>query len=133
LEEFQQPRANSWLRPGKTNLQAIYILYLLGLWIFLLPQIAGVVLAYRNRGRSEDWARTHYDWVIRTFWLLMLSVLGSFLIVMPFIFESIHLAIFALGLVAWAAALLLYIVRTILGLLALNRDEPVNNPRSWVL
>lgn len=112
-------QTDRWLEPGKTNVQVIYILYLAGFLIGITP-IIGLVLAYMNRGRSEPWLETHYTWAIRTFWI---GVLYS-LISVAFMIVGIGFLLM-LGVAVWV------IVRVIIGLQALNRNEPIRNPYSW--
>lgn len=112
-------QTDRWLEPGKTNVQVIYILYLAGFLIGITP-IIGIVLAYMNRGRSEPWLETHYTWAIRTFWI---AVLYSFIAVLLMIVGIGFLLM--LGVAVWV------IVRVIIGLQALNRNEPIRNPYSW--
>ncbi|WP_371326951.1 hypothetical protein [Stappia sp. ES.058] len=44
------------LDPGASNIQLIYILYLVGL-VFGLTALVGIVLAYMNRPRRMRWPR----------------------------------------------------------------------------
>ena len=108
-----------WLEPGKANVLVVYILYLAGFFVGITP-IIGLVLAYMNRGRAEPWLETHYTWAIRTFWI---GVLYS-LISVAFMIVGIGFLLM-LGVAVWV------IVRVIIGLQALNRNEPIRNPYSW--
>ena len=124
MSDFQpQPttprQTDRWLEPGKTNVLVVYILYLAGFFVGITP-IIGLVLAYMNRGRAEPWLETHYTWAIRTFWI---GVLYS-LISVAFMIVGIGFLLM-LGVAVWV------IVRVIIGLQALNRNEPIRNPYSW--
>ena len=112
-------QTDRWLEPGKTNVLVVYILYLAGFFVGITP-IIGLVLAYMNRGRAEPWLETHYTWAIRTFWI---GVLYS-LISVAFMIVGIGFLLM-LGVAVWV------IVRVIIGLQALNRNEPIRNPYSW--
>lgn len=112
-------QTDRWLEPGKTNVLIIYLLYLAGFVIGITP-ILGIVLAYMNRGRSEPWIETHYSWAIRTFWIAILYSLIAVL-----------LMIVGIGFLLMIAVVVWLIVRVIVGLQALNRDEPIRNPQSW--
>ena len=52
---------------------AVYILYLVGIVVWLTDFIA-VVLAYVGRGAAQDWLKSHYAFQIRTFWIGLLVV-----------------------------------------------------------
>ena len=43
-----------WLEPGVTNVQIIYICYLVG-FVVGVSALIGVVLAYMNRGKATGW------------------------------------------------------------------------------
>lgn len=117
-----EPRqTDRWLEPGKTNLQVIYILYLASFFIGV-SGIVGIVLAHLNQGKSAPWIESHYTWAIRTFWL---GLLGSFV---SFILMFVLIGWLTIFLVAiWA------IVRVVIGLQKLGRNEPIGNPQSLLL
>ena len=121
-DQAPEPRqTDRWLEPGKTNLQVIYILYLVS-FVIGISGIVGIVLAHLNHGKSEPWLETHYTWAIRTFWL---GVLGALI--------SVVLFVVLIGMVTMFLVALWIIVRTIVGLQKLGRNEPIDNPQSWLL
>lgn len=121
-DQAPEPRqTDRWLEPGKTNLQVIYILYLAS-FVIGLTGLVGIVLAYLNRGKSEPWLESHYTWAIRTFWI---GLLGSFI---SFVLFFLVIGMFTIILVAiW------FIVRIVVGLQKLGRNEPIADPQSWLL
>lgn len=114
--------SNRWLEPGKTNLQIIYILYLVSFIVGGIPVLIGVIMAYINRGKSEAVFETHYTWLIRTFWIGLLYSLVSVILMVVFI-----------GVILMIAVVVWIIIRCIIGLQALGRGEPIRNPQSWIL
>ncbi len=121
-ERATEPRqTDRWLEPGKLNLQIIYILYLAS-FVIGISGIVGVVLAHLNRGKSEPWLESHYTWAIRTFWL---GLLGALI--------SVVLMIVMIGMLTMLLVGIWIIVRTIIGLQKLNRNEPIANPQSWLI
>lgn len=121
-EQAPEPRqTDRWLDPGKLNLQVIYILYLLS-FVIGISGIVGIVLAHINRGKSAPWLESHYTWAIRTFWLGLLGAVVSMLLMMVMI-----------GMLTMILVVVWVIVRTIVGLQKLSRDEPIGNPQSWLL
>ena len=110
-----------WLEPGPTNIQVIYILYLLGFVIGITP-LVGIVMAHINRGKTGGWIETHYTWAIRTFWLGMAGALVSFVLMFVLI-----------GFVLMLAIVLWFVLRMIIGLQAVSRGEPIRDPQSWLI
>ncbi|MDP2118502.1 MAG: hypothetical protein Q8S27_17485 [Hoeflea sp.] len=121
-DQAPQPRqTDRWLEPGKTNLVVIYVLFLASFFIGITG-IVGIVLAHLNRGKSEAWLESHYTWVIRTFWI---GVVGALVSAVLFVVLIGFLTIFLVAI--WI------IIRTVVGLQKLTRDEPIDNPQSWLL
>lgn len=117
-----QPRqTDRWLEPGKTNVQVIYILYLAG-FVVGLTALIGIVIAHMNRGKAGGWIETHYTWAIRTFWIGLLFSLVSML-----------LMIVGIGFLLLFAVAIWVIVRCVIGLQAVSRNEPIKNPQSWII
>lgn len=117
----QNNDAESWFSPGQKNAQLVYILYLVALMLGFTGLI-GIVMAYMNRGNSEDWIDSHYTYAIRTFWIGLLYMFIS--AVTMFIFIGIFLAI---------ATTIWFIIRCIVGLQALTRKEPVKKVDTWLI
>jgi uncharacterized membrane protein len=114
-------QTDRWLEPGPANAQVIYILYLAS-FVVGITAIAGVVIAYINRGKAGGWVESHYTYLIRTFWIGLLYGLVS--VVLMFVLIGILLA---LATAVW------FIARCVIGLQALGRGEPIKNPESWML
>ncbi|HEU4986758.1 MAG TPA: DUF4870 domain-containing protein [Rhizobiaceae bacterium] len=120
-ERPEQQLGSGLLEPGKSNIQLVYVLYLIGLAIGV-SALVGVVIAYINRGKAGGWVDTHYDWAIRTFWLAVLYSLVSTL-----------LMIVGIGFVLILVVAVWVVVRCIIGLQAAARSEAIKNPKSWLI
>lgn len=117
-----EPRqTDRWLEAGKTNIQIIYVLYLVSLAIGVTALI-GIVLAHMNRGKAGGWVETHYTWAIRTFWI---GVLYGVICVV--------LAVIGIGFLLMIAVAVWAIVRIVIGLQKTSREEPIDNPESWLI
>lgn len=117
-----QPRqTDRWLEPGPTNAMVIYVLYLAGL-VIGFSGIAGLVIAYINRGKAGGFVETHYTWLIRTFWIGLLFAFVSFLLMFLLI-----------GFLLIFATAVWFIARCVIGLQALQRNEPIRNPEGWFI
>ena len=112
-------QTDRWLEPGQTNALVVYILYLVGLRRSASRGLIGLVIAYVNRGKAGGFVETHYTWQIRTFWIGLLYALISAVLMLV-----------AIGFVLAFAVAVWFIVRCIMGIQALQRGEPIKNPRA---
>ena len=106
--------------PSTATAKVIYILLMIGTLIGLSGLIA-VVMAYVNRGDSDDWLQSHYRFQIRTFWIgLLYAVIGLIMI------QVIIGYLLILFTVIWV------IIRCVKGLKQLEENKPVSNIESWL-
>lgn len=113
----------------------VYGLYLLGL-THGLTILIGLIIAYVSRDRAGPRARTHYTFLIRTFWLsIVWFVVGVALIVWGGIFSVILIGVpfFALGWLICGAVWLWFLVRCVVGVIYLARDEAYPRPNAWLV
>lgn len=102
---------------GHVNL--IYGLYLVGL-VAGVTALIGVVMAYAGKDRGEPWLLSHYHNQINIFWkALFYSVVGWLLTWV------------LVGFLILLGGLIWYVVRTVKGMQALARHEPIERPGSW--
>jgi uncharacterized membrane protein len=113
-----------------------YALFLLGFVTAGLTAIVGLILAYASQAAAGPFARSHYTFLTRTFWLglgwcFLWGLLFVIAIPLSFILIGIPLLILAklmLGLgVVW------YGVRCIVGVVVLSQGEPYPRPYSWLI
>ncbi|MBO3759001.1 hypothetical protein [Ciceribacter sp. L1K22] len=119
--QIPQRPEQSWLEPGKLNVQLVYGLYIASL-VLGVSSIVGVVIAYINRGKLGGWVETHYTWAIRTSWIGLLYSLIS--LVLSFI---------VIGVLGFIATLVWFVVRVVIGLQKAGREEPISNPEGWIV
>jgi uncharacterized membrane protein len=113
----------------------IYGLYLLGL-LNGLTILLGLILAYVYRDGAGPRMRTHYVFLIRTFWLWIAWFLIGLLLILfgaPLSLVLIGLPFFAVGIVIMSAIHLWFAVRAVIGVIYLARDEAYPRPHSWLL
>ena len=99
---------------------AVYVLYLVG-YITGITAIIGIVIAYVQADSANALVKSHYTFQIRTFVIGFIYFFVGLLL--------LHLAVGAL-IILWA--LVWSLVRNVKGLLALNRNDPIANPKSWM-
>jgi uncharacterized membrane protein len=99
---------------------AVYVLYLLGYFMGITALI-GVVIAYLQVGSANSEMKSHYTFQIKTFWIGLLYLFVGVLL--------LHVAVGGIILLWWFVWSLF---RNVKGLLALNRNEPIANPESWM-
>jgi uncharacterized membrane protein len=119
-DEFQRQIAR-YAAPGGANALLIYVLYLAGLLVGITA-VVGVVMAYIARDRAEGWVASHYEFQIRTFWLTLLY--GLIGVVLSFVL---------LGIPVLMATLVWFIIRNVKGLIRASQDEPIPDPKSWLI
>jgi uncharacterized membrane protein len=113
---------DEYLRPGRQNVMLIYVLYLLG----IVPAFAGVpiligfIMALMHRGQGGDLWAGHYEFQFRQ----AIILLGAWIISAILIFILIGFLGFLLVAIWW-------IVRSVKGLLAASRDEPIADPKTF--
>ncbi len=103
-----------------SNAKIIYILYLVSL-VLGITGLVGLIMAYVYKSDAPEWLKTHYQWQIRTFWIgLLFAVIGI-------ITTSIMIGFLVLLFnVVW------FIVRCVKGLSALEKQQPLPQPTSWL-
>ncbi len=85
--------------------------------------IIGVVLAYVWKGEPKaPWEASHYDYLIRTFWI---GLIGSIL--------GVILMIVLIGFLILLAVAVLVIIRSVLSLANAQKQAPMPNPGSWTI
>lgn len=112
-----------------------YGLYLLGL-VSLITIPIGLIVAYMNRDNAGPRMRTHYTFLIRTFWIgigifLALGVLIAVSAVMSVLLIGIPFLMLFLAL--WGAVAIWFAVRCIVGLVYLSQGEAYPRPDSWLI
>jgi uncharacterized membrane protein len=109
----------------------IYVLYLVALPTAFLSLLVGVIMAYINRDTAGPAARSHYTFIIRTFWLSLAIIFGGTMVCV--IGGILSLILIGIPILLGGIALLClgkvwYIVRCILGIAAAARHEAYPRP-----
>jgi uncharacterized membrane protein len=97
--------------------------------------IAGIIVAYVARGGSGPIARSHYDFLIRTFWIgLAAALVGGALVVvgLPLMLILIGFPIMAFGWTILGLLGVWFLVRLVLGAIHLARGEAYPRPYAWL-
>lgn len=113
----------------------VYVLYLLTVPTAFVSLIVGLLIAYANRDEAGPAARSHYEFLIRTFWLslvgfiagVMIFVLGAALSVI-----LIGIPILIVGVLMLACGKLWFVVRCILGIAKAASKEAYPRPEAWL-
>jgi uncharacterized membrane protein len=98
----------------------VYLLYGAG-YFFLIPAIAGVIIAYIKADDADPVLRSHYQFQIRTFWIGFLYITIGFV-----------LSVVLIGIPILAWWFLWSLIRIIKGITSVNEHKPIANPRSWL-
>jgi uncharacterized membrane protein len=97
----------------------IYVLYLVGL-LTGLTTLVGVVMAYIYRDEAPDWLKTHYQFQIKTFWIMILYAIICGILTFVFI-----------GALLFVVLAIWWIVRCVKGLKFLDQRVAYPNPDGW--
>ncbi|QMW22551.1 DUF4870 family protein [Sandaracinobacteroides saxicola] len=99
----------------------IAILYLAS-FLVGITAIIGVVLAYVWKDEAHaDWESSHYQYLIRTFWIgLLYSAIATILVVA------------LIGILLYAVVAIWFIVRCAKSLSAAGSRSPIADPTSWL-
>ncbi len=98
----------------------VYVLYLTGLFVGVTV-IIGLVVAYMQQKTAPEWMKSHYRYLIRTFWAgLVLSIIG---------FATMWLLV---GYLILMITMFWFIFRCVMGLIRLQKREAVKHPDSWL-
>jgi uncharacterized membrane protein len=109
----------------------VYGLYLIGLTHGGLTTVIGLIIAYASRDNAGPRMASHYTWLIRTFWITIGAIVAGGVLVLvgiPLSFLLIGIPIVAVGGVLMGAAVLYHVVRLIIGIVHLARDEDIPRP-----
>jgi uncharacterized membrane protein len=94
--------------------KAVNVLYLAGLIL------AGLIIAYVQRGSAPAWLQTHFTYQIRTFWI------GALYALIGIITAPILVGIFVLFMtLVWVA------VRCVRSWQKIGLQQAIAQPRSW--
>ena len=78
-------------------------------------------MAYVNKDSAPEWQKSHYQFLIRTFWIgLLYSVIG---LILTFVLVGVLVLLFAL---IWM------IIRCAKGMSQFDKGQPIENPTSWM-
>ena len=110
-----------YLEPGKKNLILIYVLYLCGIIVPILP-IIGAVFAFANKADNNELYRTHYVFAFRSF---CFGIAGAFIaLITTFIF---------IGPILYMLIFIWFVVRSIVALQYLLEGAAHPNPLTfWI-
>ena len=111
---------NSPESPKAKNVKLIYILYLVNI-VVPFCGLVGLIMAYVNKADAPEWLQSHYQFIIRTFWIgLLYTVIG---IILTFIVIGFLVILFAL---VWM------IIRCVKAMGLVDQGQPHPNPTSWM-
>ncbi len=97
--------------------------------------IIGLILAYAQRERAGPRMRTHYTFLIRTFWIgIAWAVLSGVLFVLgvPLSFVLIGLPLVFVAWVIWSLIAVWFAIRLVVGVIYLARDQAYPRPDTWL-
>jgi uncharacterized membrane protein len=118
----------------RTMPAVVYGLYLLA-FATVVTAFIGLIIAYAQRDGAGPRTRSHYTFLIRTFWMsIAWWIIGGALAIWGGIFSLILIGLpfLAIGVFIMAAVGVWWALRCILGVIYLARDEPYPRPYAWL-
>jgi uncharacterized membrane protein len=98
----------------------IYVIYLAAVIIPVLP-IIGVVFGYIFENDAKAYLKSHYHYIIRSFWIgVLYSLLATISIIV------------GIGIILIPLCMIWWLIRAAKGLKSLMRAEPINRPETWL-
>ena len=98
----------------------VYVLYCIG-YFTGVSALIGVVIAHVKVDEAEPMLRSHYQFLIRTFWI------GALYITIGF---ALSLVLIGIPILIWWFVWSL--IRITKGFIAINEHRPIANPQSWL-
>ena len=98
--------------------------------------IIGVILAYANRREASPRMGSHYAFLIRTFWIGLVWMLLSGMILgvgIPLSFILIGIPLLILAKLMFAVGAVWYGLRCVVGVIYLSRGEPYPRPYAFLV
>jgi len=118
----------------RTMPAVVYGLYLIGL-THGITTVIGLIIAYACRDQAGPRMYSHYTWLIRTFWLTIGAMVAGGLMLLvgiPLSLLLVGIPIVMVGGVLLGAAWVYCLVRVIIGIIYLARDEELPRPYAWL-
>ncbi|WP_309093080.1 hypothetical protein [Phenylobacterium sp.] len=118
----------------RTMPAVVYGLYFLA-FATGITALIGLVIAYAQRDGAGAKMRTHYTFLIRTFWMsIAWWIIGGFLVLFGGVFSIIlvGLPFLMLGGLILALVGVWWAIRCVVGVIYLARDEPYPRPEAWL-
>jgi uncharacterized membrane protein len=119
----------------RTMPTVVYVLYLLGLATGFTALI-GLIIAYSQQGSASSRMRTHYSFLIRTFWIGLVWMIACGLLMgvgIPLSFILIGIPLLILAKFMFAVGYVWFALRCVVGVIYLARDEPYPRPYALLL
>ena len=114
----------------------VYALYIVSVPSAFVTAIIGLIIAYMARKGAGPINQSHYDFQIATFWksiwwAIIAFVLFGIGVALSILLVGIPIVMLALAIGALIGVWL--IVRCVLGLMHLFKDEPYPRPHAWLV
>jgi uncharacterized membrane protein len=97
----------------------VYILYLVGLITGNVAGVIGVIIAHVKDGSVNPVCQSHLTYQIRTFWFGLATII-----------VGVVLSVILVGYLVLMWWFLWVLIRSLKGLLAVNDDRPIDDPKT---
>ena len=135
-DQSQLPPASASTSDERTLPIIAYATYLAAPITVALTAVVGVIIAHSGRDSASPMARTHYEFLIRTFWIgLFASIAGAVALGVGFVlsFILIGIPILVLAGVFLTLVCVWFVVRAVVGLIYAVQNQPYPRPYTWLI
>lgn len=120
MSDPSESHSNPTASDASDTVKLVYLLNFAGFIVGITTLIA-VVIAYLKRGEADEVSSSHFTYQIRTFWISIL-----------FVFISMLLMMVMIGFLTMFAWVIWAIVRNVKGFMLINDGKPVPDPETWL-
>jgi len=94
--------------------------------------LVAIIIAYVSKRRAPAKFKSHYEYVIRTFWVALAAIVTIWLFALSFTFFPFgFLPVY--GQLLFLLVSLWVVVRSIVGIMRLTSGDGIINPGTWLL
>lgn len=121
-QQQSQPTPPSGSNSFDLNHPTIIGLLYIGSYFTGVTAIIGIVLAYVWRNEPhEAWQDSHYQYLIRTFWISLLGVI-----------VGIVLSVILIGFLVLLAVAVQFVIRSVFSIINAQKQQPMPDPQTWL-
>lgn len=114
--------------PDKAIAYVVYILYFVGFSVGGIALLAGVIVAFLDRGRTKDrLLQSHYTFQIRMFWYALLGLITAIVVALAILITESDARLLIAVIALTVIGVIAFLIAVIVGIWKLYKDESFQN------